>query len=301
LPQFTLLLGVAACGRGPGWVPPADLPWRPFYWARVTSDSARFDRAAILLEVPLGRGGSASLVQLDLAASGTMPEGFPLPAGMRLAPALRRGGQLYGLLAGEAHVAMTRSAADSLGEDLASREIGTLGLANFESKALLLDLVRRRLAEVPSPTDLSTLLGPRTVTVPIEYPGDRVVLVLEGPSGRRYRAVLDTGLSPFPLWATRELWQDLTGLSGEGPRTSKFVLTGARGRLVFVTAAARQALRVGAWSFRPREVAYLAEGPAGAGLEDWPQPVDAVLGPATLAPDGLVALDLAHRRIGVVR
>jgi hypothetical protein len=187
----------------------------------------------------------------------------------------------------------------SAAENISTREIGTLGLANYEAKLLLLDVGGRRMAEVPSPADFSVLLGPRAVTVPIEYTGNRVVLVLESRAGRAYRALLDTGLSPFPLWATREMWQELTGLRGREPGTRTYVLPSAHGRLVFVGAPVRESLRLGNWPVRPREIVFLAESPPRAALEDWPEPADAVVGPATLAPDGLMGLDLTRRKLGL--
>src|SRR6266705_3348322 len=107
-PRLLLLLTVISCtGRPAEPVLPADLPWQPFYWARVGGDSARFDQAAMLVELPLRRGTAPSLVQLDLAASGMMPEGFPPAGGNRGSTVLRRTGQLYGLLAGMDKVFMS--------------------------------------------------------------------------------------------------------------------------------------------------------------------------------------------------
>ena len=97
------------------------------------------------------------------------------------------------------------------------------------------------------------------------------------------------------------MWEALTGLSGRGPGTRTYMLPSSRGGLVFVGAAPREPAHLGAWSFLPREVVFLAEGPPGAALEDWPYRIDAVVGPATLSPDGVLALDVAHRKIGLVR
>ena len=272
---------------------PLDLTWSPFYWAAAGDDSLRFPQAAILLEVSLRAGPAPSLVQLDLAASGGMPDGFP-SADRQL---VRRTGELHGLLAGMTAISMRRGSLPA--EDLAMREIGVFGLANYDRQGLIIDMRVQRLATFPPPADLSSAFGSGTVVVPIEFTTNRVLIPVMVGGSDTFRALLDSGLSPFPLWTTFALWQRLTGRLGPGVGTKSYRLAGRSGAMLFVGAPVTQQLRLGSWPLQGIEVVYLADGPAGAALESWPNGVDAVVGPIALTATGWIILDIPHRRLGL--
>ncbi len=298
-----LLSVVGACARPAPTVPSpvavVDLQWAPFFWARVAMDSLVFPQAAILVETTLRPGGAPSLLQMDLGASAGMPDGFPAPPSEDRRPVARRTGQLHGLLAASAMVTMPRPAAPP--ESLATREIGTLGLPNYEVQGLILDLPRQRYATFSPQQDLATALGTPTITVPIEFAGNRVIVPLELADGRVARALLDTGLSPFPLWTTRALWEDLTGRRGPGPGTRQYTFHSRRGPMRFIGAPVVGRLGVGTAVLKGLEVVYMSDGPPGAPLDDWTPRLDGVISPRALAPDQWLVLDLFHRRLGLSR
>ena len=290
------------CSRPPvSAVLPASLPWTPFYWVRAVTDSARFDHAAMLFRLQVRPAGPPSIVQLDLGGSGSMPDGFPLPGrDFRGMPPLR-GGQLYGLLGSEPRLELTGASGDSALTRWRESEVGTVGLPNYISQALILDFPNRRLAAIPPPPSLETLLGPAVVTIPLERGRfDRAVVPLSTTTGQVYQALLDTGLSPFSLWTTREIWERLTGRPGPGPGTRRYRINNRRGAMVFVGAGPEAELRLGAWRLEPREVVYLERGPVGAAIEEWQSGIQAVLGARLWARRGVLLLDLAQHRVGIV-
>ena len=276
---------------------PLDLTWIPFYWAAASDDSLNFPQAAILLEVPLRAGPAPSLVQLDLAASGSMPDGFPPPQLRADRQLVRRTGELHGLLAGMTEVSMRRGSMPA--EDLAMQEIGVFGLANYDRQGLIIDMRGRRLATFAPPADLSPAFGSGTVVVPIEFTTNRVLIPITVGGTNTFHALLDTGLSPFPLWTTFALWQRLTGRHGPGVGTRSYHLPGKSGALRFVGAPVTQRLRLGSWPLQGFEVVYLADGPPGAALESWPNHVDAVVEPIALTATGWIILDIPHRQLGL--
>ena len=290
------------CAKSPGpSVPAVDIPWTPFYWVSARTDSLEFDFTGILLHLQLRQSGPRSLLQMDLAGSGNMPNGFPRFARELGPPPRVRPGELYGLL-GPAIPRRLVGAPDSLRDHWREGEVGTWGLPNYLSNTLLLDFPNRRLATLPQSVDWAPLLGPSAVIAPLEKGQlDQVVIPVGMSTGRVLRGILDSGLSPFPLWTTREVWQDLTGLGGAGPGTRIYRIPNRGGAMVFVGAPLRVPLGIGAWSLRIPEVVYLAQGPAGAALEEWRPQVDLVLGPAAFARNTVLAIDLAHSRLGLAR
>ena len=300
--SWACLLGLPGCGRPHASdTLPASLPWTPFYWVRAVTDSARFDHAAILFRLQVRRAGPPSIVQLDLGGSGSMPDGFPLPArDIGAVPSLGRG-QLYGLLGSELRLELTGVSGDSALSRWRESEVGTVGLPNYITQALILDFPNRRLASIPPPQGLEALLGPGAITIPLERGRfDRAVVPLSTTTGQVYQALLDTGLSPFPVWTTREIWERLTGRLGPGQGTRRYRLNNRRGGMVFVGASPEQALRIGAWRVEPNEVVYLERGPVGASIEEWQSEIQVVLGATLWARRGVLLLDLAHHRVGIV-
>jgi hypothetical protein len=263
---------------------------------RGTTEARRFDHLAMVVRLPLGKGAPPTWLQLDLGGSGGMPDGFPVLIG---SPAPRLPGQLHGLLGASARLEWFPPLSDSLRHEWGHAQIGTLGLPNYVNSALIIDFPHQRVAEVPSPRDLSSLLGTKASVVPIQGGYERVLFELSGPNGDTHQALLDTGLSAFPLWTTRALWRELTGLADPGGSSRRYVFSNPRGRLVFVAAPLRIALRVGTWKVPPVEVVYLAEGPEGAALEEWKPKVEAVVAPGLFAGDVILVVDLPHRRLGL--
>ena len=299
---WACLLGLHACGRPHvSGALPVGLPWTPFYWVRAVTDSARFDHAAMLFRLQVRPSGPPSIVQLDLGGSGGMPDGFPLPArDFGSVPPLRRG-QLYGLLGSEPRLELTGASGDSALTRWRESDVGTVGLPNYISQALILDFPNRRLASIPPPQSLEALLGPGVITIPLERGRfDRAVVHVSTGTGQVYQALLDTGLSPFSLWTTREIWERLTGRSGPGPGTHRYRINNRRGGVVFVGARPEQELRIGAWRLEPKEVVYLERGPVGASIEEWQSGIQVVLGATSWARRGVLLLDPAQHRVGIV-
>jgi hypothetical protein len=283
-------------------VSPEPLPWVPFYWVRAVTDSARFDHAAMLFRLQVRPVGPPSIVQLDLGGSGGMPDGFPLPArDFRGVPPIRKG-QLYGLLGTGPRLALLDRSADSAMTRWQESEVGTVGLPNFLSRTLILDFPNRRLASIPGRQSFERLLDPAAVTLQLEQGRyDRAVVPLSTATGAVYRALLDTGLSPFPLWTTRAIWEQLTGLGGPGRGTRTYRFGSRRGEFVFVAARPRTELRLATWTLQPPEVVYLSRGPVGASIEEWSSGVDIVLGASLWARSTVVLIDLTRHRIALAR
>ena len=231
-----------------------------------------------------------------------MPDGFPPPPRDLRGLSPIRSGQLYGLLGTGPRLALLDSATDSAMTRWQESEVGTVGLPNYLSRTLILDFPNRRLASIPSGQSLELLLGGAAVTLPLERGRyDRAVVPLSTANGAVYQSLLDTGLSPFPLWTTRAIWEQITGLGGPGPATRTYRFGSRRGEFVFVAARARMELRLATWALQPAEVVYLARGPVGASLEEWSSGVDIVLGASLWARSTVVLIDLATHQIALAR
>ena len=118
-------------------------------------------------------------------------------------------------------------------------------------------------------------------------------------TGAVYQSLFDTGLSPFPLWTTRAIWEQITGLGGPGPGTHLYRFESRRGEFVFIGARATTELRLATWELHPAEVVYLARGPVGASLEEWSSGVGVVLGVSVWARRTVILIDLAKHRVGL--
>lgn len=301
-PGIALLLGLemSACSHGPvAPIATIDLPWTPFWWVGGTLGEYRFDKMSIVVR-SIESPEQVLWHQLDLGGSGAMPDGFPATRQTPTA-APRLPGQLYGLLGSAARLEFFPPLPDSLRDTWGHREVGTLGLPLYLTTALVIDFPHERIAEIPAPKDITSLLGPKGTTVSIEGGYERVLLKMGGRDGQSYVTLLDTGLSPFPLWTTRAVWRQLTGLADPASGGHRYVLSNPRWGLVFLGAPLKSELRIGTWRVPSVEVVYLAEGPVGAALEDWNPPVEAVLGPSLFARDAILVLDLPHRRLGLGR
>lgn len=277
----------------------ARVPWEPFYWVRASTKSAEFNNAGMFFRLQVSPTGVRSVVQLDLAGSGTMPHGFPPPSpDARAIPKLHLG-QLYGLLGSLPTLTLIGAGGDSQLTHWKEREIGTVGLLNYLNDILVLDLPNRRLAVLPPTSLWETLLGHSLTTVSMErgYLA-QVVLPLADATGRRYHALLDSGLSPFAVWTTEAIWQHLTGRAGPGAGARLYRFPNPSGELLFVGAQARRPLYLGSRRFPTAEIVYLDRGPFGARLEEWAQPVDMVLGTSLFSRNTVIVINLRARRVG---
>jgi len=295
--RLVFLLLAVACAHPPRTeVLPVHLDWLPFYWVSAAADSISFEHAGIIFRVPLRAGSPPSLVQLDLAASGGLPDGLPEPAGA--SHIARPEGQLYGILGARGRLSLPAAASDSSLQSWRRAEIGTVGLPNYIGQSLVLDFVRQRFCVIHARALVDQLAAKALAVIPLprgQY--DRIELGLVTPSGQRFRALLDTGLSPFPLWTTRSLWQELTGLTAPGPRTRIYRLPNPRGDLVFVGAPVRPGVQLESWKLPVIEAVFLAEGPAHTALEAWQPPIDAILGPSLFAGRAVVLVDFPGGRL----
>jgi len=289
------------CARPPApQVPPIQLSWTPFYWVRASTPAMDFRRASILFHLPVRPGSAPRLVQLDLGGSGNLPDGLPEPAGTVRTP--RPQGQLYGLLGARAKLEVATARSDSGLASWRREEIGTVGLPNYLREGLILDFVHDRLASVPRPATADVLAANALAVFPLERGEfDRVLLPLTTPGGRTYQALLDTGLSPFSLWASQAVWKELTGLEGPSPGTRSYRLPNPLEELVFIGAPARRQLSLGPWRLPRTEVVYLAQGPARAGPEEWRPPADLILGPSLFAGHATRFVDLPRRRAALLK
>ena len=242
LPIALIAAMLLGCAKTPGpSVPAVVVPWTPFYWVTASSDSFQFEYAGILLHLQVRQSGPPSLLQLDLAGSGNMPNGFARNAEESLPSPLRRRGEVYGLL-GPSVSRHLVGGTDSTRAHWQEGEIGTLGLPNYLTHTLVLDFPNRRMATLPPSIDWASLLGNSAVTASLEKgQRDQVIVPVGAPNGRVFRGLLDTGLSPFPLWTTQAIWQDLTGLGGPGPETRIYRLSNQVAR--WCSSAPRSGLR----------------------------------------------------------
>jgi hypothetical protein len=243
---------VLACGR-PAAPVPVDVRWRPFFWASVTIDSATFAGAAVVLSDPREPTPvTASMLQLDVGSSGTWPLGFPSKASVSAIPTddIR----LHGLLTNAKTIAIVRTRPDVAAPAQLLR-LGTLGLQSFSTDLLFLDFKLERLGIAPNP--IATIPWGTAGVVPVEYRGDYVVVRVAASGQPAFRALLDSGLSPFPLWTSPGQWSLLTGRQPDDPRNRRYEIPHPTGRLIFVGAPTRSALRVGPVSLGSVEAVVL--------------------------------------------
>jgi hypothetical protein len=294
------LILCAACSHPQAaGVPAANLDWTPFYWVRASTDAATFQHASILYRTAIG-GRQPSLVQLDLASSGQLTSGLPEPAGT--VHQARPVGQLYGLLGEKGRLEIRGSERDSALRTWRSQEIGTVGAPYFLRRVLVLDFVHERLAVVQDKAVTQSLAGAAFSVIPLPK-GEfgRIELPLTTPAGHSSRMLLDTGLIPFPIWTTRSLWQELTGLTGPGPHTRSYRIPNPRGELVFVAAPIRRGALLGSWQLPSVEAVYLEQGPRDAALELWQPAIDGGLGPSLFAGRLMLLIDILGGRVGLLR
>jgi hypothetical protein len=296
--RWLILAGALACSRAqPALVVPADLPWEPFRWVTAVYPDFRLERAAFVLPTPIRGSGRRSLLQLDLAASGNMPFGYPGP---RVTAPLAMKGRLHGLAWSAESLEPASSPSDTTPLSAAD-EIGTLGQPQFERSPLVIDYRGMRMATLGAGAVLSASLESAATFVPLESRAGRYAFALE-MDGRAVGSVdLDTGLSPFPLWVTRALWADLTGRSGAEPDNLVRRLPSEGGELVMVGAPAARSLRAGGVDLGRPAVWFLRDGPHGAALEWWPWRVDGIAGNLLFADRFLLIVDLGRSRVGFVR
>jgi hypothetical protein len=296
--RWVILTGAMACSRAqPPAVVPADLPWTPFRWVTAVYPDFRLERAAFVIPTPIGRSGRRSLQQLDLAASGDMPLGYPGPRGTAATP---KKGRLHGLASSAGSLELAPSPSDTT-PFTPDDEIGTLGQPRFEQSPLIIDYRGERVAMFGAGATLPASLESAARFVPLESRTGRYAFALE-MDGRAVGTVdLDTGLSPFPLWVTRALWTNLTGRSGAEPDNLVRRLPSEGGELVMVGAPAARSLPAGGVDLGKPVVWFLRDGPAGAALERWPWRMDGIAGNLLFADRLLMIVDLGGKRLGLLR
>ena len=296
--RWVFLGGALACSRAqPAPVIPADLPWESFRWVTAVYPDFHLERAAFVLPTRAGSSGRRSLLQLDLAASGNMPFGYPGP---RVAAPLAMKGRLHGLAWSAVSLELAPSPSDTTPLSAAD-EIGTLGQPRFERSPLVLDYRGMRMATLGAGAVLPMSLESAASFVPLESRAERYAFALE-MDGRAVGTVdLDTGLSPFPLWVTRSLWSDLTGRSGAEPDNLVRRLPSEGGELVMVGAPAARSLRAGGVDLGKPVVWFLRDGPPGAALERWSWRMEGIAGNLLFADRFVLIVDLGRRRLGFVR
>lgn len=288
-----VLLALTACTHSRPVALPTDLDWVPFYWLTASIGATQFEHSAIVIELDSLHWQHGGMLQLDLAASGTMPRGYPA---LGADGETRRSGPVSGFLAEVPDLRLRRG---SVVMEVGSRQIGTMGLPLFERQTLLIDFTQLRFAALPTRRDDPiTLVGPRPVGV-LDFDGNRLFLLIETPSGSGTRGLLDTGLVPFEVWTTRYNWERWTGKSVGDVGVHRYVIPTSRNTMVFAAAEAQRDFVAAGRRFARREVVFLESGPPGAALEEWPFPVEAVLGVSFFASAGLLVLDPQNRRFSL--
>ena len=291
-----VLIGLIGCSRAePGPVLPEDLPWTPFRWVTAVYPEFRLERAALL--VPADVAGTRSLLQLDLAASGSMPFGYPRSES---ATSIRRKGQLYGLAMGAPMLESPPSPADSSALLPSLHEIGTMGLPMFERRTLLIDYRGGRFASLSGGT-LPQSLEAATTFVPLEERNGRLTFTLETGDRAIGPVHLDTGLSPFPLWVGHDAWRELTGRSGTEESNLVRRLPSPAGELLMVGAPSARTIRIGGLDLGRPMVWFLRSGPPGAAPDRWPWRAEGVAGNLLFADRYILLVDLEHNRLGLIR
>lgn len=290
------LLGLIGCSRAqPEPVLPEDLPWTPFRWVTAVYPEFRLERAAML--VPADVAGTRSLLQLDLAASGSMPFGYPRG---EPAASIRRKGQLYGLAMGAPMLESPPSPADSSALLPSLHEIGTMGLPMFERRVLLIDYRGGRFASLSAGT-LPQSLEAAATFVPLEERNGRLTFTLAAGERAIGPVHLDTGLSPFPLWTGHDTWRELTGRGGAEESNLVRRLPSPAGELLMVGAPAARPIRIGGLDLGRPTVWFLRQGPPGATLEQWPERTAGVAGNLLFADRYLLLMDVERNRLGLIR
>jgi len=288
------LLALAAC-TPPSPAPlPADLDWVPFYWLTATVGPTEFRYGAIVVEMDSLRWRPGGLLQLDLAGSGTMPKGFPERNDGGEA---QRSGPVSGLLAATPQLRLQRG---SSAIEVGSRQIGTIGLPLFQLQTLFIDFSKLRIAAGPAGRHDRRNLARSRVGGVLDFDGDRLFLMIGTPSRSETRGLLDTGLVPFELWTTRHNWERWTGKRAGDPSVRRYLLPTSRDTMVFAAADAQGDFVAAGKPLGRREIVFLESGPPGAALEDWPFPVESVLGAAFFARAGVLVLDPQNRQFTLI-
>lgn len=287
-----------SCSSQPTPLPwPSTLSWIPFYWVQADLGPSRRSHAGIVTMTRMGRRDS-TLVQLDLAASGTMPFGYPSSDS---AGATSRAGSLHGLLRQVEALRLRRSPSDSGGIELANVEIGTLGLPLYERRLLVLDFEGQRMASPERSPDLYRALGAKAVESSLQFDGHRLLAPIKDGRGTVTNALIDTGLSPFPIWTTEERWRAWTGRTPTDQAVRRERLPSSVGDLVFAVATLRVPLEIGQYRIQSVDVAFLEQGPTSARLENWPTPTAAVLGVSVFVNDEILVIDVERRALTIRR
>ena len=188
LPLATIL--VAGCHHTPKLdIAAKPISWISFRWVTARLDGPPLERATLVLDAGPILTGTSSLLQLDLAASGNMPVGFPQSSGAPPAGMLRPRGRFYGLIdqPGGRYM-LAAPSRDSAEIDAAGWEIGTVGLGLVERRVLLLDYPRNRLAILPDSEPLSATIAARARFTEVVLDPTRVLVPLRlGDEDRRKR------------------------------------------------------------------------------------------------------------------
>ncbi|MEO8450500.1 MAG: hypothetical protein ABI647_11945 [Gemmatimonadota bacterium] len=278
------------------------ISWISFRWVTAGLDGPPLERATLVLDAGPILAGTSSLLQLDLAASGNMPVGFPYNSGAPPAGMLRPRGRFYGLIDQPGgRYTLAAPSRDSADIDAAGWEIGTVGLGLVERRVLLLDYPRNRLTILPDSEPLSETIAARARFTEVVLDPSRVLIPLRLGDEVLRRTVLDPALTPFPIWTTPDHWRAVTGRRGDEPGNQIYRLHSPGGELVFVGAPVAGPVSLGGVDLGRPEIVFLRDGPASARLESWPDATDAVVGNRLFADRFLLVLDLPKRRLGLVK
>jgi hypothetical protein len=175
---------------------------------------------------------------------------------------------------------------------------GTLGLDWLDGKLVVLDLPRQRFCVVPL-KDVPPEILDRTAFVPAEVRDNKLFVRVKAGGEELKGIFFDTGSSSFPLVVDLDLWQRLTGKSGQDDATTVLEVSSWGKKVPMVGAEMQGSLEIGSVRMDRPMVYYWGNQPRF--FAQWPFPATGLLGNA-LFFDEVVVIDLSEpTRFGIIR
>ena len=195
--------------------------WRRFRWFAATFGDERVERAALLVPVRLAGLAGEHDLQLDLGSSQTLLHGgsihdvapsFPLRAG-----ATAVSGTMAGVPVAAEPVHVLAGFRATVTREAHMPTVGTLGLAFFERRVLVLDYPGRRFMVLADGAPIPPGLARRARFFPIVRRNGKLYVPIDIDGKAQTGAFFDTGASAFALVTSTRDWRSLTGLQGDEP------------------------------------------------------------------------------------
>ncbi len=290
----------ACAPASPAVVVPSTAVWHPAAWVQVADSSGPWSRVGIVMrDVRRGAGADAPFYQLDFSGNGQRPLGLPIVVRSTAESCELSGRKLTGL---RADTPAERITLDFGGDSLlgaTNLSIGTLGLPSIAAQTVVLDMLHHRMAIVPR--DGGAVEDRRVRWSAAMLEDDRLLVQVSAEAREPIRAILDLGTLPFPALASAERWTMLTGRRASDPRNRVVRVPACGGQLTIVLAPPTSPLRLGSLRLAVGEIATIVDAPASLDVSAWPRSADLMLGAEAIAREGVVVIEMARGRVGVVR